>query len=145
MVCCEQVDRCLLGCVLYVSVLGLTASSFTIVASLDVLDSGMTVDSPPSVARNYVFSGASFGAPLPVLPLSAALVVADPWLACAPLSAESANAVAGKVALVMRGQCTFLEKALNVQAAGAVALIVSNYNPSPISMAPLINEAITCE
>ena len=36
----------------------------------------------------------------------------------------NASAVAGKVALVDRGTCTFVEKALNVQAAGAIGMVV---------------------
>jgi hypothetical protein len=39
----------------------------------------------------------------------------------------------GNFAVVMRGNCTFVEKALNAQAAGAVALIVINTDGEPIS------------
>jgi hypothetical protein len=42
--------------------------------------------------------------------------------ACAPLSVE----LSGAVALVDRGDCTFVEKALNVQAAGGLGLLIAN-------------------
>ena len=38
----------------------------------------------------------------------------------------AANSLTGKVALVRRGGCTFLEKALNVQSAGAAGLVIYN-------------------
>lgn len=44
--------------------------------------------------------------------------------ACTPL--VNAAAVAGKIALADRGTCTFVQKALTAQAAGAVALIIAN-------------------
>ncbi len=42
--------------------------------------------------------------------------------------------VAGKIAVVYRGTCTFVSKALNAQAAGAVAIIIINRDPEPIPM-----------
>ena len=45
---------------------------------------------------------------------------------CAPLSAVDRAAVAGKFALVSRGTCGFVVKAGNVQAAGAIGLIVAD-------------------
>ncbi|MEO5701884.1 MAG: M36 family metallopeptidase [Casimicrobiaceae bacterium] len=44
-------------------------------------------------------------------------------------------AVAGKIALVDRGVCTFVEKARNAQAAGAIALLVANNVTGLVSMA----------
>jgi hypothetical protein len=44
--------------------------------------------------------------------------------ACSPIL--NASDVAGRIALVDRGTCTFLQKARNVQAAGALGLIVAN-------------------
>lgn len=43
--------------------------------------------------------------------------------------------VAGKVALVDRGELTFTEKAANAAAAGAVACLVANNEPGTISPA----------
>ncbi|TFW34554.1 PA domain-containing protein [Massilia horti] len=46
--------------------------------------------------------------------------------ACSPFNAANAAAVAGKVALMSRGGCTFAEKVKNAQNAGAVAAILAN-------------------
>jgi hypothetical protein len=47
-------------------------------------------------------------------------------LACNALDAENAKAVKNRIAFVVRGTCTFVVKAANVQAAGAVGMIVVN-------------------
>jgi minor extracellular serine protease Vpr len=52
-------------------------------------------------------------------------------LACSSLAAGS---LAGTIALVQRGTCTFLAKAVNVQAAGAVGLIVVTTDEFPYQM-----------
>ncbi|WP_437629547.1 M36 family metallopeptidase [Sorangium sp. So ce854] len=46
--------------------------------------------------------------------------------ACAPLTSD----VAGKIALVDRGGCTFAQKAQNAQAAGAVGVLIANNRAS---------------
>src|SRR5262249_40094321 len=46
--------------------------------------------------------------------------------ACEPLTAASAAAVHGKIALVDRGACTFVVKVKNAQDAGAVAVMVAD-------------------
>lgn len=51
--------------------------------------------------------------------------VAPPTDACQPL----VGSVAGRIVLVDRGTCTFVAKAINVQAAGAVGMIVANNAP----------------
>lgn len=43
--------------------------------------------------------------------------------ACKPLASN----IEGKVALADRGNCSFVQKALNAQAAGAKALVVGNF------------------
>jgi hypothetical protein len=50
--------------------------------------------------------------------------------ACEPLA--NAAAVAGKIALVDRGSCTFVVKAVNAQAAGASGVLVANNVPGLI-------------
>ena len=65
--------------------------------------------------------------------MRAELAVASPWTACGA-SADIGAAVSGKVALVGRGTCTFVEKALNAQRSGAVAMIVANYADALIRM-----------
>lgn len=49
------------------------------------------------------------------------LVAANPLTACSAL--QNAAAVAGSVVLIQRGECDFKVKAVNAQAAGAVAAI----------------------
>lgn len=46
--------------------------------------------------------------------------------ACESLTAASAAAVAGKIALIDRGDCTFVSKTLAAQAAGAAAVVIAN-------------------
>ena len=54
-------------------------------------------------------------------------------LACAPLAGANQLAVRGNVALVDRGTCAFGEKAKNVQAAGAIAMIVADNEPGDVT------------
>ncbi len=53
-------------------------------------------------------------------------------LACNPFAENSLD---NTIVLVDRGECTFVEKATNVQNAGAVGLIVANNEPGTINMA----------
>ena len=110
-------------CVLYAAVYSTSAAAaYTVVASVAVADMGLVVDTPPSVARPYLFEPALFGPPLPVAGDPIELGVADDYLGCEGPS----RGVRGKAALVGRGTCTFVTKALNAQAGGAVAVIVAN-------------------
>lgn len=54
-------------------------------------------------------------------------------LACTPLSAANQLAVRGNVALVDRGVCTFVEKAKNVQNAGAIGMVVADNAPGDVT------------
>lgn len=56
-----------------------------------------------------------------------ALEVAAPRLACGPLT--NADALRGKVVYVDRGDCTFVEKLVQVQNAGAIGVVVGNNQP----------------
>lgn len=47
-------------------------------------------------------------------------------LACEPLSPANARAVQGKIALVDRGVCNYIVKTANLQAAGAVGMLVAD-------------------
>ena len=93
----------------------------------------LTITSPPGIAGDYEVGPATFGPPLSVAgvagPIVAALDAADAagpttFDACTPLT--NAAAVAGVIALVDRGTCGFIVKAANVQAAGAIAMIVAD-------------------
>lgn len=91
----------------------------------------LKITAPASVAGDYLVGTASFGPALSSPGVTAEVMpVVDTapnlGLACTPLSAANALAVNGKVALVDRGVCTFNVKAANVQAAGAVAMVVAD-------------------
>jgi len=82
-------------------------------------------------AGEYMVGTAEFGAQLGAAPVTGQLMpVVDQangtGLACTPLSAINALAVKNNIALVDRGTCTFETKALNVQNAGAIAMIVAD-------------------
>ena len=91
-----------------------------------------------SHAGNYDVGDASFGPPLGSMPVLGHLMqVVDQGnplgLACAPLSGANQMAVRGNVALVDRGTCAFGEKAKNVQAAGAIAMVVADNAPGEVT------------
>jgi len=84
-----------------------------------------------SAAGDYAIGAATFGPSVGSRPVSAQLMpVVDQangaGLACTPLDTLNTLAVRGNVALVDRGTCDFVVKARNVQAAGAIAMIVAD-------------------
>ncbi|MFY9550262.1 MAG: PA domain-containing protein [Thermoanaerobaculia bacterium] len=93
----------------------------------------LTVTAPASLAGNFAVGTASFGPELSENAVSGPIVAAlDAADAAGPLTTDAcsalsnASAIAGKIALVDRGTCFFVEKAAHVQAAGAIGLIVVN-------------------
>ena len=60
--------------------------------------------------------------------INASLVVAEPVDGCEPIW-DNAEAVNGSIVVVDRGSCPFVDKAMNAQAAGAVAVLVANNKP----------------
>jgi len=99
-------------------------------------------------AGNYAVGDASFGAPLSTTPLSGQLMpVVDQGnglgLACTPLDATNALAVRGNIALVDRGTCDFVVKARNVQAAGAIGMVLADVVPGEVAGLPGSDPAIT--
>lgn len=65
--------------------------------------------------------------------LNLPLAKCDPYDACAPIT--NGGDLAGKVALVERGDCEFSQKAKAVQDAGAIAIIIVNNVPGgPVGM-----------
>jgi hypothetical protein len=90
------------------------------------------VTAPASVAGTYTVGTAGFGLPLSSPGITAVAVAALPTDACSTIT--NAAAVAGKIALVDRGTCTFVLKAKNVQDAGATALIIANNASGVIGM-----------
>lgn len=88
----------------------------------------LNIATPSSIAGAYRIGTAGFGAPLSGAGISGSVTLVNdgvgvPTDACTPLAAGS---LSGAIALVDRGSCTFVVKAANVQAAGALAMIVAN-------------------
>jgi len=102
----------------------------------------LTVTEPSSIARNYDIGTAGFG-PAPnrasmTGPIVAALDAANeagPTTTDGCTAYSNADAVRGKIALVDRGVCTFVEKALNAQAAGAIGVVLAD-NRKDTCLAP---------
>jgi hypothetical protein len=77
------------------------------------------------------FGTASFGPPIPATGITGNVVVAQDGVgvstdACEPLTAASAAAVFGNIALVDRGTCVFTVKVKTAQDAGAIAVLVAD-------------------
>lgn len=88
---------------------------------------------PAAVAGNYTIGLADFGPKLNEAGVSGTLVAAldladaagpTTFDACSTLTNPSS--IAGKMALVDRGSCTFVSKSLNAQAAGAIAVVIAD-------------------
>jgi len=101
----------------------------------------VVVNSPNSVAGSYLATGAGFGPPLNFTGLTGSVVAAadQPGPAGSTIDAcdalTNAAALSGNIALVQRGNCSFVTKVRNVQNAGAVAAIVVNQvSDTPIPM-----------
>ncbi len=93
----------------------------------------LAVNSPGSIAGIYLSQSAQFGPALTPTGVTGDVVVAlDPADGAGPSTTDActaltnAAAVAGKIALVDRGTCTFVVKVTNAQAAGAIGVIVAN-------------------
>src|SRR5690606_31850860 len=96
------------------------------------------VNSPAAVAATYSIALAGFGPLLPSAGITADLVlVQDSAAPFADGCDEILNgaALVGKIAVVDRGLCTFVNKVLALQAEGALAVIVvNNVGGAPITM-----------
>jgi PA domain len=101
----------------------------------------LTVEPPSTIAGEYDVGTADFGPALTTAGVLGELAAAtDPSDAAgsattdACSSLDDAAAVAGRIALVDRGTCTFVVKADNVQAAGAIGLVVANNVADPTAL-----------
>jgi PKD repeat protein len=98
----------------------------------------LTVNSPTSFAGQYGAIEAGFGPAVPATPLTANLALMtdatpDLYDGCNPLT--NAAAMVGRIAVVRRGTCAFVDKVQAAQNAGALAVIVVNNAPgAPIVM-----------
>jgi hypothetical protein len=110
----------------------------------------LTVHAPAAIAGELEVGTADFGEELTVAGVSGNLVAAeDPSDstgtstsdACSPLT--NAAAVAGQIALVDRGNCNFTVKADNVQAAGAIGLVVADNKAEPLFVMSGPDDSIT--
>jgi uncharacterized repeat protein (TIGR01451 family) len=107
------------------------------------LKPSLEVLSPESVAGRYLAGSAEFGRPISEGPFAGKLVLAkDDGNTEGPSTTDGCtmilnqSEVAGNLAVVDRGTCTFVVKAKNVQAAGAVGMVVVDNQSSgpPINM-----------
>jgi PKD repeat protein len=107
-----------------------TASS----ASSEIL----TVNGPAEIAGSYATALAQFGASITEVPISGDLVLLED--SEAPINdacnaVVNAGALAGKFALLDRGDCTFIVKVKAAQNAGAIGvLVVNNIEGPPTTM-----------
>ncbi len=97
------------------------------------------VNSPQEIARTYQIGPATFGANPSTLSISGSVVQAVD--AAAPsgdgcTAFTNATSIAGNIVLADRGNCTFVTKAQNAQAAGAIALLIVDNDRT--KCAPLI-------
>lgn len=86
----------------------------------------------------YEVGDASFGPPLSAAGVKGDLMLVidqdnGTGLACAPLSEVNIAAVKGNIALVDRGECSFVVKAKHVQDAGAKGMVVADNAPGPVT------------
>ena len=97
----------------------------------------LTITTPPVIAGSYFAVPAAFGPPIPGgAGLTGTLIYALPHDACAPLT--NAAAIAGNIAVINRGTCSFQPKVQAAQDAGAVAVIMVDNRPEvPITMGPV--------
>ncbi len=89
----------------------------------------LRVNAPPDVARDMMVGTAAFGPPLSNPGVTGDVALADDGAAptsdaCTAL--VNGAQIAGKIALVDRGTCTFTVKVKNCQNAGAIGVIVVN-------------------
>lgn len=92
------------------------------------------VKRPKSLKGVYLAGPASFGPELTEAGIKAKLALVDdgsdkPTFACQAI--VNTNAVAGKIAVIDRGDCLFVEKVKNAQDAGAVGVIIIHNEPGP--------------
>jgi extracellular elastinolytic metalloproteinase len=97
----------------------------------------LVVTSPPEIAGQYVAGPAAFGPPIPASGLTGTVAQAVDnaglTTACQPIT-ENAAAIAGKVALIDRGVCPFVDKVNHAQSAGAIAVLMVNTGDGVITM-----------
>ncbi|WP_188500155.1 T9SS-dependent M36 family metallopeptidase [Pontibacter amylolyticus] len=99
------------------------------------------ITAPSAVAGSYTGVQAAFGPAVDETGVSGKIVMADPANGCngapelpagsVPLPFNNQSEITGNIALIDRGDCSFISKALNAQASGATAVIVVNNIDGP--------------
>jgi hypothetical protein len=105
---------------------GTATEALGVAATTDTLTfSALTIDSPASIAGDVPCAEGAFTRPLADTGvLSGTLVATKPAGACTNLT--NAAQLAGKVALIDRGSCSFVKKVAAAQTAGAIAVVVAD-------------------
>jgi len=100
----------------------------------------VTVNSPVGIAADYAcFPSTAFGSTVGSV-MTADFVLADDGSAsssegCNAFTGANASAMSGKIALIRRGSCTFVQKVKNAQNAGAIGVIMmNNVSGTPVAM-----------
>jgi extracellular elastinolytic metalloproteinase len=107
----------------------------------------LNITAPNSVAGTYPVGSAAFGTALSANPVNNIEIVeyrdnnSSPTLGCG--AALNAVQLKGKIAFIDRGDCLFTTKTLNAQKAGAIAVIIANYEDNLLSMGGNAAEPIT--
>jgi hypothetical protein len=86
----------------------------------------LEVLAPGDIAGPYEYGFAAFGPPATAAAFQGELELADDGAGGTFGCTALANDMTGKIALIDRGACGFVDKARNAQAAGATALLVGN-------------------
>ena len=88
----------------------------------------LVVNSPQSIAGTYAAFAAAIGPQLTATGITADVSLVDDGVAPTSDGCERLprNSLTGRIALIDRGTCTFVDKIVNAQRAGAVAVIVAN-------------------
>jgi len=99
----------------------------------------LTITGPSSVAGEYGSTAAQYGPQVPVVPIEAEIVEVNdgnynPYITDGCEMITNVDELTGKIALIDRGGCFFQQKALTAEEAGAVAVIVCNFEDDPIAM-----------
>lgn len=101
-----------------------------------------TILQPEGIAGTRDAGTAVFGPAIGATPIEGKIAPAFDGTSSGSLACQNivnVAEVAGNIALVDRGNCFFHEKALKAQAAGAIALIICNFEETIINMAEIAN------
>lgn len=98
----------------------------------------LTVNSPSSLSGSYTAVEAGFGPGLTATPITADLALSidnDPDVYDACTDPSTPGLMSGKIALIMRGSCPFVDKVERAQNDGAIAaIIINNVGTAPFAM-----------